>query len=123
MRNKLTLKALTSALTALVIAGLSTGASATSGTNTVTDITLQGTQFARIALAGAAIGGRPACHNAAYTVHYGFDLSTAQGKALLSTASAAQLAGKRLTATGSNTCVNLGSVTLEQLESLTIWTN
>jgi hypothetical protein len=95
-------------------------ANAASSTDLVSDITLQGTQFARIAVTTAS-GARPACHNAAYTIHYGFDLGTNKGRALLSTATAALLAGKRVTATGAGSCTNLGTVTIETLDSLTIW--
>lgn len=123
MRNIVTFRILGSLLAFAATVGLSLTAYATSGTNTLSDITLEGTQFARIALAGSAIGGRPACHNAAYIVHYGFDLSTAKGKALLATAQAAQLSGKRVTATGDGTCTNIGAVTIETLQSLTIFTN
>jgi hypothetical protein len=123
MMNKLTFRASVCVLAAVAILGASPSASATSGTNTLSDITLQGTQFARIALSGAAIGGRPGCHNAAYTVHYGFDISTAQGKALLATAQAALLSGKTISATGGASCTNLGSVTIETLTALTLWAN
>lgn len=96
------------------------GASAASSTDLISDITMQGTQFARIAVTSAS-GARPACHNAGYTIHYGFDISTNKGRALLSTATAALLAGKRVSATGAGSCTNLGTVTIETLDSLTLW--
>lgn len=122
MRTKFTAKAL-GVLTAIgALCAMSPAANATSGENTILDITIEtGTNYARVALNGGAIGGRPACHNASYTVHYGFDISTAKGKALLSTAQAALLAGKIVTITGGTTCTNTGSVTLETMQKLTIW--
>jgi hypothetical protein len=114
-------KILRAFLAAAAVAVVAPAATATSGTNTISDITIEGTQFARLALNGGAIGGRPACHNAAFTVHYQWDITTAKGKAMLTTAQAAQLAGKRVSATGGATCT-AGAFTIETLQTLTIWT-
>lgn len=120
MRNPI-IKTVGSLLAASAIGLLAPSANATGGTNTLMDITIEGTQFARISLNGSAIGGRPSCHNSTYTVHYGFDISTAKGKAMLASAQAALLAGKTVSAIGGTSCTNLGSVTLETLTSLTLW--
>jgi hypothetical protein len=123
MRNNFISKIL-GALFVMAICSLTSNVKASSGTNTIADLTIeQGTQYARIALQGPAIGGRPGCHHAAYTVHYAFDISTAKGRALLATAQAALLSGKQVTATGAGvscTAVNL-VVAIETLALLTLW--
>jgi hypothetical protein len=123
MRKHIAFKNLAAFLAIAATSSFTPAVNATSGTNTIADITIQGTQFARVALNGGAIGGRPSCHNSAYTVHYGLDLSTAKGKALMASLQAAQLAGKRVGASGDGTCINLGSVTIELLQSLTVFTS
>ena len=89
------------------------------------DLTIEGTQHARVALSVAPNFAvtRPSCHNAGFATHYAFDTSTAKGKTLFSALQAAQLAGKFVTITGANSCTNIGSVTLETVASLTVWTN
>lgn len=124
MKKHFQSKSLAVLLAATLFSALIPTASANSlGQNTIADITVEaGTQYARIALNGSAITGRPACHNATYTVHYGFDVSTAKGKALLSLATAASLAGKTIRITGSNACVTVASgLTLEDVESLVLF--
>jgi len=124
MLGKFCTRTIASCLLAAAAFGIVPSANATSGTNTLQDVTIEsGTSFARIALNGTAITGRPTCHNASYTVHYGFDISTEKGKALLSLATAAMLSGKRVAANGTGACTNLGSVTIETLGSLIFFNN
>ena len=121
MLSGLNSKIVGACLVAAAICGFAPTASATVGNGTLLEVVIEsGTSFARVRLSGAAIGGRPACHNAAYTTHYGFDISTPKGKALLSTATAAMLAGKTVSLGGVGTCTNLGNVSLETLASLIV---
>lgn len=122
MHNTLSTKNLFALITAATVSLFANAASATGTTNVISDITVEGSYYARVAMAGSPIGGRPACHNAAYTVHYQWDITTSKGKAMLSLAQAAQLAGKRVTVTGSGTCVT-GNASIEMLNSITLWTN
>jgi hypothetical protein len=103
MLSKMKFKVMGSLMMAAVALGVAPSARASSGGSaTVIDVVVEnGSSFGRIRLSGAAITtGRPGCHNQAYTTHYGFDLSTSKGKALLSTATAALLAGKTVQAGG-----------------------
>lgn len=89
---------------------------------TVTDVTVEtGTNFARVALLSSPTSGvRPGCHNATYTKHYSFDVSTSKGKALLSLAMAALLSGRQLAVLGTGTCLNVGPAFVEEVSSLTM---
>jgi hypothetical protein len=102
MLSKMKFKVMGSFMMAAAALGVTPSARASGGTGTVIDVIVEnGTSFGRIRLSGAGITtGRPGCHNSAYTTHYGFDLSTSKGKALLSTATAALLAGKTVQAGG-----------------------
>ena len=89
----------------------------------VQDVTIEtGEHFARIAVGAKSITeNRPACHDAAYGQHYGFDISTAKGKALLATATAALLAGKTVQLAGTGTCIPVrDGMVLEELATLSL---
>jgi hypothetical protein len=86
----------------------------------IQDVTIGGPNFARVAVGTVAVGGRPACHNAAYTTHWGFDISTAKGKATLSVATAALLASRRVYVIGTNGCVDVGSIRLEEVDTIVL---
>ena len=92
--------------------------------STVVDLTIEGTQSARVALSTPVESkGRPTCHVAAYFSHYAFDISTAKGKALFSALQAAQLSGKKVSIVGQFACTDLGNgVVIETLGTLTLWT-
>ncbi len=120
-------KVMMALLAAAPFLGASSEARASTASNTIKEIAVEGTQVARIRLNGSTITGRPACHNAAYTTHYAFDISTAKGKALLSTLEAAMLAGKTVTVNyvSTGTCTTLAGTgssgdQLETLDSLVI---
>jgi hypothetical protein len=85
------------------------------------EVTIEGSNYARLSVSGSAIGGRPGCHTAGFTVHYAWDISTTKGKAMLSMAQAALLAGRRVNVTGTGTCTNTGLNQIETLTILTIW--
>jgi hypothetical protein len=116
------LRHLFSACTLAGVLGLASAASASSATNTIFDITIEGTNHARVFLAGSAIGGRPACHSSAYPSHYQWDISTSKGRAMLAALQGAQLAGKRVFLAGATTCTT-ALATIETLTSVTVWTN
>lgn len=110
------------ALAMLTFAGSAHAWSSTTGV--LGDVTIEGTNFARVAVGTTPItAGRPAsgCHNAAYTTHYGFDISTTRGKAMLTAAISALLAGRSVTVAGSDSCVNLGTVSLENATAITVF--
>jgi hypothetical protein len=82
----------------------------------------EGDQYARMAVGTTEITDRPTCHAAGYINHYGFDLSTAKGKAILTTATAAMLAGRRIGVVGSGTCVPVSpNLTLESVGALILY--
>jgi hypothetical protein len=121
MKNRFSFKVLSPLLVA-AFATLSPAANATSTVNTLSDITIDGTNFARLAVNGPAIGGRPSCHVSTYSRHYAWDISTTKGKAMLATAQAALLAGKSVGVTGGSSCTTLVTgVTIETLTVLTIF--
>jgi hypothetical protein len=73
-----------------------------------------GTNFATVTMAPAGFyGTRPACHNSSQGPNsYGWDISTNKGRAMLSLAQAAQLAGKNLSVNGASqpgTCTNVNA--------------
>jgi hypothetical protein len=114
-------RALAALIAATTFSAFIPTASASNATNTIADITVDsGAQYARVYLNGPTVTGRPACHNAVFVTHFAFDISTAKGKALLSVATAAFLAGKSVFITGSNTCINPGSGNMESISSLAI---
>ena len=102
---------------------VSPSANATSTLNVVTDVTIDGNNFARLALAGSDITGRPSCHTAgSFRKHYAWDISTHKGKAMLSAAQAALLSGKPVSASGSgNNCTSVSGGSIETLATLTLW--
>jgi hypothetical protein len=127
MLEKFRARSATSCLLAAAALGVVPSASATNALSTLQDITIEsGTGHARIALNGPAISGRPGCHNASYIVHYGFDISTAKGKAMLNLANAAMLSGKRVGVAGSINCTSVGGpggLSLETLTSIALYNN
>ena len=123
MRNQL----LSAVLIVCAVATSHTANATVSSTGLIQDITLEeGTNFARVALT-TAVTGRPACHNATFTTHYGFDVSTAKGKAALSMLTAAQLAGKRVVIFGTAACINVsqgvGTTNIEEVQRVVVFTN
>ena len=122
MISKFISKTLRAVVAAGAIATLAPAASASEALGrTVLEVTMEGTQFARVSVSGAAIGGRPACHAAAFTVHYAFDISTSKGKAMLTALQSAVLSGKKVNVTGGSTCTSTGLNTIETLQILTLW--
>ncbi len=124
MRN---LKAIASLLVATAVVTMNTGASASSGGGNVTDVGIEaGAQVARVGLTNLVGTGRPACHNVAWNGYYAFDISTAKGKAMLATAQAALLSGKRIGITGGSSCTNIaasGTINVETATVLILWAN
>jgi len=121
MRNPLALKSVASLLTAAAVVAMNTSASASSANNTLFDIGIEaGAQVARIGLNGGAQSNRPACHNVAYNSYWAFDISTAKGKALLATAQAALLAGKKVGVTGGTGCTNIAASGTINVETVTV---
>jgi hypothetical protein len=125
MRSKLMLKIVGSILAAATTVPLSLEAHATSASNTVSSVTIEsGTQYARITIDGGPFGGRPSCHNAAFGSDWAFDISTAKGKAMLASAQAALLSGKRVSVSGGTTCTNVsGAINIETLTKIQIFAN
>lgn len=117
LKTRLARIACATALLTQVSAAHATGV----GDALITDITVEGTQYARVCVNRAVGGTRPACHNPTYSTHYAFDISTAKGKALLSILQAAQLAGKKINITGWNVCTNLGNEQIETIYDATIY--
>ncbi len=110
-------------LVATALTGLPSASASGVDHSTIVDLTIDGAQYARVALKTAPTGARPACHNAYFTNHYAFDISTAKGKALFSALQAAQLSGKAVTIYGTTTCTDLGGGNvIETLATLALWT-
>jgi hypothetical protein len=121
MRNLLNLKTVASLLVATAVVTMNTGASASGSTNTLTDVGIEaGAQVARIGLSAVVGSGRPACHNVAFNGYYAFDISTVKGKAMLATAQAALLAGKRVSVTGGANCTNIAASGTINVETATV---
>lgn len=110
-------------LAASAFVAVSPSANATSTLNVVLDVTIEGNNFARLALGGSDITGRPACHTpGSFRKHYAWDISTHKGKAMLSAAQAALLSGKPVSASGSgNSCTAMPGGSIETLHTLTLW--
>jgi hypothetical protein len=107
------------AICAFMVAGVSPrGASASSTTDKIANIQITGTSFAKVYVT-LAVGGRPSCHNGG-TTEYAFDVSTNKGRALLSIAQAALLAGKYVSIIGGSTCTTIGGQSIETLQTLTL---
>jgi len=125
MRNKLMLTIVGSILAVASILPLSLEAYATTGSNTVSSVTIEGgTQYARLTLDGGPFGGRPGCHNAAFGSDWAFDISTSKGKAMLASAQAAVLSGKRVSVSGGTTCTTVsGSIAIETLTKIQLFAN
>ena len=128
MRNPLSFRTFFSLLSAAAVVASNTGASAASTNNTVSDIGIEaGAQVARIGMNGGPFGtNRPMCHNVAWNSYWAFDISTAKGKAMLATAQAALLSGKRLSVSGAGTCTNIaatGTINVETVQSMVLWAN
>jgi hypothetical protein len=133
MRNMMTLKAIGSLCAALAIGTFSPVArGASGGQGTMSSVIVEnGTQVARIVLNGGPFNsGRPSCHNAFLGDTWAFDVSTAKGKALLATATAALLAGKTVAASGATTgtslCMNIAAsgstvINIEILQQLVLF--
>jgi hypothetical protein len=97
-------------------------AAPTSATGPIKNVTIRGANFAIVSILATPSGSRPSCHNGGF-YDYAFDLSTTKGKALLSTAQAAMLAGKNTTITGSSSCTTVstsGGGTIETLSTLSV---
>lgn len=89
---------------------LAARADAASHTGTVMQIELVGTQYALVRINGSTSGTRPGCHTSGtLQTAYSMDLNTSKGRALLSLASAAQLAGRSLEVYGAGNCLTPGS--------------
>ena len=108
-----------------ILAGASSAHAGSWARDTVQDVTIEtGEHFARIAVGLKDITiGRPDCHDpSGYRQHYGFDISTPKGKALLATATAALLAGKTVQLAGTGTCIAVTeTLMLEELATLTLF--
>lgn len=107
-----------------VVMALSSQAYATFSSGTINDITIDsGANYARISVGTTAVTGRPACHNnAAYSTHWSIDLSTAKGKALMTAATSAMLAGKQVNITGAGTCFTVSSgLTIESIGVMSVF--
>ena len=93
--------------------GAPDASAATSATNTILTIHITGGNtagYAIIVMNGQPTGSRPSCHTGLYQYHWAVDVGTSKGRAMLSTATAAMLAGKPITVWGGvaspNECVN-----------------
>lgn len=105
----------------LAVLAFSAPAHATYVQGVIQDVTIDtGANYARVAVGTTAVGGRPQCHDRAYSTHYGFDISTAKGKAVLSMAMAALLAGKTVAVAGADACIIVGAVEIEELIAFTL---
>jgi hypothetical protein len=128
MRNPLSFRIVSSLLAAAAIVASNTGASAAGTFNTVMEVGIEaGAQVARLGMNGGPFGtGRPGCHNVAYNSYWAFDISTAKGKAMLATAQAALLSGKRLNVFGGTGCTNIaasGTINVETVTSMILVAN
>ncbi len=90
---------------------------------TISDITIIGTDRARIAissLSGTTGGSAPGCSVAATL--FAIDLTSQKGRALLNLATAAVLAGKTVNITGGNGCIAVDNATslIQTLDQLTL---
>lgn len=97
-----------------------TSAAAVSGNRyLIEDITIQGTDAARIYLQeGSMSGTAPTCAGTRVT-HFAFSLTTAKGRAMLDLAQAAMLSGKRVSVTGLDHCNAMSG--FQTLDVLTLW--
>src|ERR1044071_4687648 len=104
----------------------SSARAASGGTGKIISITIyNGTNFATVGFTNIT-GTRPSCHNASISAEYAFDLSTNKGKALLSLAQSAQLAGKTVGFAGpsTNTCTTVqAGLNIETLSIMNVLTN
>jgi hypothetical protein len=103
----------------MFVVSLRSVAHASGGTGTVTQISIRnGTNFATVDFTGV-VGSHP-CGNAPAS-QFGFDISTAKGKALLSMLESAYLAGKTIGYGGSGACITVeGGLSAEVLSIATI---
>jgi hypothetical protein len=89
---------------------LAARADAAGHVGTVMQIEMVGTRYALVRINGSTSGTRPGCHaGGAQQLAYSMDLNTVKGRALLSLASAAQLAGRSLEVYGGGTCLTVGT--------------
>jgi len=114
MRNKIALALVTASLS--ILAPRLSHASSVPGNGTVVSISVANSNFATVSITNATGSAPGACPTLGA---YGIDISTAQGKAMLSALDGAQLSGKRLGVGGSTTCTG-GA---ETLGLLTVFTN
>jgi hypothetical protein len=84
----------------------------------VMSITIVNSSNAAIVSLSKLTSGRPACHTSS-TQEYTFDITTNTGKAMLSAAQAALLAGKQVTVIGTATC-NVAGIPVESVSRLAI---
>ena len=105
------------AICAFIVVGVSSrGASASSTTAKVANIQVTGTSFVILYVQGT-VGNRPSCHSGGNN-EYAFDVSTNKGRALLSTAQAALLAGRYVSIFGGSSCTTVGAQPIETLQTL-----
>jgi hypothetical protein len=107
---------------ALGLTALAAKADAANAVGTISQIEIIGTQYAILRISGGATGTRPACHTGGLQQSaFAMDLGTAKGRAMLSFATAAHLAGRSIEIGGAGTCLNIGSPfsTVEQVQRLT----
>jgi hypothetical protein len=93
---------------------------AAGGSGSILSLSIQnGTNFALVTFAGV-LGGAPTCQNQPLG-GFGFDVSTAKGKALLSLLESAYLAGKTIGYGGSGACLTVGpNVSVEAISIATM---
>jgi len=108
---------ITAALLGLGLTGLAATAHAGSATGTVTTIDIEGTRFAFLRLSTSP-SSRPACHPNLQQSAFAIDLDTSKGRAILSVATSAMLAGKTVEIIGNNACIDTGSTGLGNIESI-----
>ena len=82
---------------------------------TITEITVIGTN-ARISFATGLTGTKAGCTSASRQNHFGINLGTNKGRALLSVATAALLSGKTVNVTGFDTCIAVDAATIDWQE-------
>lgn len=124
MRNKL--------LTILGGLGLMLGASdaTASDVNSATINTINVVNnFGVISMNGTITGSRASCHVTQFSNSWSIDITTSKGRAILSTATAALLAGKKISITGTTAggtaaCLTLPSPynTIEQVTGIALTT-
>lgn len=84
--------------------------------STISQIDINGTQFALIRMTNTVGGTRPACHvGGLQQTAFSLDLNTTKGRAVLALATAIQLAGRKANITGSGSCLTTGYGAMESV--------